>query len=40
MKLKMFCTAKKTINKANGIILFFYPQNGREYLQMKQLTKD
>ena len=33
MKLKSFCTAKETRRKDN-------PQNGRKYLQMKQLTKD
>ena len=35
MKLKSFCTSKKTINKTENS-----PQNGRKYLQMKQLTKD
>ena len=35
MKLKSFCTAKETINKTKG-----NPQNGRKYLQMKQLTND
>ena len=35
MKSKSFCTAKETINKTKG-----NPQNGRNNLQMKQLTKD
>ena len=35
MKLKTFCTAKETINKTKD-----NPQNGRKYLQIKQLTKD
>ena len=35
IKLKSFCTAKETINKMKD-----NPQNGRTYLQMKQLTKD
>ena len=35
MKLKSFCTAKETIKRRKG-----NPQNGRKYLQMKQLTKD
>ena len=34
MKLKSFCTAKETIRRKDN------PQNGRKYLQMKQLTKD
>ena len=33
MKLKSFCTAKETIKRKD------HPQNGRKYLQMKQLTK-
>ena len=35
VKLKSFWTAKETINKTKN-----NPQNGRKYLQMKQLTKD
>ena len=35
MKCKSFCTAKETINRRKD-----NPQNGRKYLQMKQLTKD
>ena len=35
MNLKSFCTAKETINKTRD-----NPQNGRKYLQMKQVTKD
>ena len=35
MKLKSFCIAKETMNKTKD-----NPQNGRKYLQMKQLTKD
>ena len=34
IKLKSFCTAKETIRQKDN------PQNGRKYLQMKQLTKD
>ena len=34
MKLKCFCTAKETIRPKDN------PQNGRKYLQMKQLKKD
>ena len=32
MKLKSFCTAKESIRRKDN------PQNGRKYLQMKQLT--
>ena len=35
MKLKSFRTAKETITRRKD-----NPQNGRKYLQMKQLTKD
>ena len=35
MKIKSFCIAKETITRAKH-----NPQNGRKYLQMKQLTKD
>ena len=35
MKLKRFCTAKETVKRRKD-----NPQNGRKYLQMKQLTKD
>ena len=35
MKLKSFCTAKETITRPKD-----NPQNGRKYLQMKQLTQD
>ena len=34
-KLKIFCTSKEPINKTKD-----NPQNGRTYLQTKQLTKD
>ena len=35
IKFKIFYTAKEIINKMKR-----QPQNGRKYLQMKQLTKD
>ena len=35
IKLKSFSTAKETTNKQKD-----NPQNGRKYLQMKQLTED
>ena len=35
IKLKSFCTAKENPNKWKD-----NPQNGRKYLQMKQLTRD
>ena len=35
MKLKSFCTANETITRRKD-----NPQNGRKYLQMKQLPKD
>ena len=34
LKLKSFCTAKETVRRKDN------PQNGRKYLQTKQLTKD
>ena len=34
IKLKSFCTAKETIIKQDN------PQNGRKYLQTKQLIRD
>ena len=33
--LKCFCTVRETLNKTKD-----NPQNGRKYLQMKQLTRD
>ena len=35
MALKSFCTAKEALHSAKD-----NPQNGRKYLQMKQLIKD
>ena len=35
IKLKSFCTAKKTINMTKR-----YPYNGRKYLQTRQLMSD
>ena len=35
IKLKSFCTAKKTINRTKD-----NPQNGREYLQMMRMTRN
>ena len=35
VKLKSFCTAKETITRQKD-----NPQNGKKYLQMKQLAKD